>query len=152
MTSIHIVRDLSTEETTTPDPDDRWERANTSTQHLIYGFEVTESSFDLAVRFEPEFEVDYYLLFAVYSTGDTFGHDVGSGIEFLGLYEKVETAELNRKRVEGKSSIDDYTVTLLTDFGIDYDFYIPWFGYFEGLDYIDIETVRRKQRQVVGIA
>ncbi len=152
MSEIYIVRDFECEETSVPDPEDRWERANTSTQHYIYGFEVDNGSFDLAVRFDPEFDVDYYLLFAVYSTGDTFGHDAGGNIEFLGLYEKDETAELNQKRVEAQSSMDepeaDYfhsTVTLLSDFGIDYDFYIPWFGYFESLDYITIETVRRKK-------
>ncbi len=145
MTSISIIRDASCTETSVPDPEDRWERAHTSTEHYIYGFRVTGTYFDLAVRFEPEFEVDYYLLYAVYSTGDTFGHDAGGNIEFLGLYEKYETAQMNLMRVQARTSNDDAPVTLLTDFGIDYEFYIPWFGYFEGLDYVTIETIQRKQ-------
>ena len=134
------------EETDTPDPDSRWDRASTHTEHFIYSFEVGSNYYDLSIDFDPEFDVDYYLLFAVYSTGDTFGYDAGYNIEFLGLYEKPETADMNKKRVESRTKDDNEPATLLTDFGIDYEFYIPWFGYFENLDHIDVETIRRSKK------
>ena len=130
-------------ETDSPDPDDRWDRASTSTSYDIEGFEISKKYYDLSTDFEPEFNVDYHLLYAVYSSGDSFGHDVGYDIEFLGLYEKKETADLNLKRITDRKKEDEEPTTLLTDFGMCYEFYIPWFGYFESLDYITIETIRR---------
>ena len=62
------------------------------------------------------------------------------------MYEKSETADLNMKRIEAdkENSSETGTVTLLSDFGIDqYDFCIPWYGYFESLDYITVEAIRR---------
>lgn len=143
MTSIRILETCWTEETSIPDPEDRWDRASTSSSHSIEGFEVDVKWNDLTVSFEPDFNVPYFLLYAVYSTGDSFGHDAGANIEYFGLFEKYETAKLNEKRL--KTMTDGGPCTLLTDFGIDFDIFIPWFGYFERLDYIDIEKVQRNK-------
>lgn len=146
MTNIRILECTRTQETSTPDSDDKWDRADTSTSHDIKGFEISEKYFDLTIDFTPEYGIVYFLLYGVYSSGDSFGHDAGYGIEFLGLYEKHKTADLNLKRVEALTvgTRPAPRVTLLTDFGIDYEIYVPWFGYFERLDYLRIEQVFRQ--------
>lgn len=141
MPSISIIKTSVVEETSTPDPDDEWDRADTSSTHYIDGFEVESKFYDLSVNFEPDYDSTYFLLYAVYSTGDSFGHDHAASIEYLGLFENYETAELNMKRVEAMT--DFGSCTLLTDLGMDYDVYIPWFGYFESLNYIRIERISR---------
>lgn len=141
MASIRILKMSPTEETSTRDPTDEWDRPDTSTTHFIEGFTVESKWHDFSVDFEPNYDSTYFLLYAVYSTGDSFGHDHNGGIEYLGLFENYETAELNLKRVE---AMTDYgSCTLLTDFSMDYDVYCPWFGYFESLSYIKIESISR---------
>src|SRR5210317_84780 len=88
------------------DPDDEWDRDDTYTDHNIEGFraapEEDSKYFDLVVPYEPEFDKEYYLLYAVYSTGDSFGHDDGSGIEYIGLYteNELDVARENLDRVK----------------------------------------------------
>lgn len=141
MVSIKIIKTSYIEETSTPDSSDEWDRGNTETTHGIEGFEVESKWTDLTVDFEPKYDLTYFLLYAVYSTGDSFGHDEAAGIEFLGMFENYETAELNMKRVEAMTNFG--SCTLLTDFGMNYDMYVPWFGYFESLNYIRIQKIQR---------
>ncbi len=141
MVSIRIIKTSPREEIGSRDLTDEWDRANTSTTHFIEGFTVESKWHDFSVDFEPNHDSTYFLLYAVYSTGDSFGHDQDGAIEYLGLFENYKTAELNMKRVEAMT--DFGSCTLLTDVGMDYDVYIPWFGYFESLSYIRIEKVSR---------
>ncbi len=141
MPAISILKTSLLEKTSIPDSNDKWDRADTLTAHRISGFKVDSKFYDLSVAFEPDYDSTYFLLYGVYSTGDSFGHDEASCIEYLGMFENYETAELNMKRVEAMT--DFGSCTLLTDLGMDYDVYIPWFGYFESLNYIKIERVSR---------
>lgn len=141
MTYIKVINSLFSEETSIPN-DDGWDRANTSTTHYIEGFKVSEEYYDLPIDFTPEYDTVYFLLYGVYSTGDSFEFDESRGIEFLGLYGKRETADLNLERIEAFTDIGP--ITLLTDFGINYDIYIPWNGYFERLEYLRIDQIYRK--------
>jgi len=149
--SIRVEDDTYSTVTHPADPDDEWDRDSTSTSHSIQGFyaapeESTRYS-DLWVPYEPEFSVDYYLLYAVYSTGDSFGHDDGQGIEYIGLYteNELDVARENQKKIEehARNKDGDFHVELKTPGGMMFQQHTPWVGYFESLDYTDIESVRR---------
>lgn len=146
--SIEVEDDLSDHDTSEADPDDKWSRASTHTEHNITGFKVRpESQYgDVLVPYEPERGVDYYLLYVVYTTGDSFGRDSGHGIEYIGLYTKDELhiARENEQRIEAHNYGDrEVKLQLLMPNTIDFYMYVPWQGFFESLDYVSIETVQR---------
>lgn len=133
---------------------DQYDRDDTSSSHNIEGFhaalETDNTYFDLTVPFEPEFGKTYYLLYAVYSTGDSFGHDAGHGIEYIGFYrdEELDVAKENQRRIETHArnarSPQSYSITLKTPSGgRTFDQTTPWVGYFESLDYTEIESIQR---------
>ena len=132
--------------------EDQWDRDDTYEDHNIEGIEVPKSKnayYDLEVGFDILHGVDYYLLYGIYNTGDSFGHDDGR-IEFVDLYEDRNVAEDNAKRLR-KHNDDNrndfmkdgyYSAKLLHESGKEYDFHVPWKGYFENLSYLEVVAVR----------
>lgn len=138
------------------DPDDEWDRDNTSTDHFIEGVAVYHkgdwgSEMHGTVEFDLVPDKPYYLLYGIYSTGNSFGYDEGE-IEFVDLYESVEFAEEMKQRLEKHNEQRDSdderdSVTLKAEkSGKKIDFLVPWMGYFEHLSYVEIETVYLKEK------
>ena len=152
---VEIVDEVYSRDTSEADPEDSWDRPNTSTDHNIVGFnaasEDQEKYYDLVVPFDPNHGENYYVLYCVYSTGDSFGHDEGRGIEYIGFYKKdqLHIANENRGRIENHSrngKNDEYSIMLRDPSGTKvFEQSTPWTGYFESLDYCDIKETRREQ-------
>lgn len=91
--------------------------------------------YDMMVPFKPEADRPYYLIYGVYSTGDSFGSRSGV-IHFVGLFENEEDATEIAKLIE---KIDGY------QYSINYkgqDYHIPWTGYFESLERLEMKPIR----------
>ena len=71
-----------------------------------------------------------HITYAVYSTGDSFGYDNGNCLEVIGCNKNKEIAESNK--ISAKAGV------FVTDDGEEVKFYVPWNGYFESLDYVDV--------------
>jgi len=169
MTNIKILDEARTYVTDPANPDDKWDRDNTATEHDIRGFRVVgeQNYYDLSVDFEVDPTRPYFLVYAIYSTGDSFGHDDGC-IEFVGLYESLDVAHENAQRLKIhnetyrqwndpwytpskqmsmaelkklEKNFEPYSVQLVTKDGTDYKMNVPWHGYFEHLDEVEVESV-----------
>jgi hypothetical protein len=151
--TIGVDARADTEETSTPDPNDRWDRASTSTTWDIRGLKLIDKEGShyfnyretVDVNFEPEKGKIYHLLYAVYSTGDSFGHDDSACFEAIGVYQDRKIAEENEKRLrEGKPTVTEKwgtRVVLLME-GMDkgHEYHPPWNGYFESLNRLEVES------------
>lgn len=152
------VNDNVTYETTEyADPDDDWDRDNTAEYHHITGVEIVDKKdrWDLCVPFEVDPDRSYYLLYAIYDTGDSFGRDEGR-IELIDLYQDREVAMANAARIDAharkydstrwgsaREEMDEpYTVKLMNDAGEECQVHTPWNGYFERLSYTEVLCVR----------
>jgi len=136
--------------------DDDWSRDSYSTDHNIVGFKCAAESenryYDLTVPYYPEDDTTYYVLYAVYTTGDSFGQDPGRGVEFIGFYksDQLDIANDNMSKIEsddfsGKS--ESFSIKLRTPDGQNtFTQSCGWKGYFESLDYVDIASVRKMHR------
>lgn len=139
-----------------PDPDDSWDRGNTSTTWTVEGIKLlgTEDhsygyrcNHSVDIDWEPKKGKLYHLLYAVYSTGDSFGHDAGACFETIGLYKSRHIAEENEKRLrEGKPSkkapIYGTHVMLKMEGTVKLHPYSrPWDGYFESLDCLEVVSL-----------
>lgn len=134
----------------------------------INGIALGESYGDIETAFDVHSNVPYYLLYAIYSTGDSFHYEEGH-VEFIDLYTQREVAEENMKRIEAHAELyklcnsrnygekltreqreqckkfNAYSVVLLfeTQDGatIEHKIHVPWNGYFERLSHVTIEGV-----------
>lgn len=146
--AIEIVNDKSHDITREPSDDDTWDRGDYHTYHNIEGFRVhgPDHYFDLVTPYQPRFGTLYYLLYVIYSTGDSFGHTTDGGIEYIGIYKKdqVQIAVKNKAIIEAPpSERKKRDLELYSPEGKKFKTYAPWEGYFESLSRIDIIGVHR---------
>lgn len=144
-THIHVIDESRTEVTRDRDTSDKWDGDDTHTDHDVIGFKISNGTyFDLIVDFEPKASTDYYLLYAVYSTGNSFSHSAGSGIEYYGLYtkEQLYIAEENKKILEDRSKKPEYNIEIKDTNGNMMKSWCPWSGYFESLDSVNLDVIR----------
>ena len=140
---LDLVTSSCCEETSEVDPDDRWSRASTATSWTVHGVRLVEQDGhqSLPVDFPVQVGDVVHVLYAVYSTGDTFGHDDGYSLEFLSVHKNYEVAQRNLASVEGRSRANSqYTMTLEFDSGGKVERHCPWDGFLESLDYVRLET------------
>jgi len=156
---VTVVKDvIFSEDTSTPDPEDSWDRASTRKKWKFGGLRRTRTGESPTWEGYDVFEIpkswtgkNVFVVWLVYSTGDSFGHDENAYAEGLGVYTTYEEAEEVRQLI-----LDDYAK------GYDYgsvssgksgnQVTLPsgqvlytgsWKGYFESLTdvYIDEATV-----------
>ena len=126
------------------DPNERWDADDTSSSYEILGLVLSSNDCSfLSERVDIDFEVkagdQYYLLYAVYSTGSSFGKAEDGCIEFIDLYKTEEKANLAYDKVckEAKTSV----ISIPTEGGNTHDLYVPWNGYFESLSYVELKPI-----------
>lgn len=144
-------------------------RPDTHTSHYVRGIRLAKQEgyvdYDVVVDFEPQHGVPYHLVYAQYSTGDSFGHDRGRGFEIVGLYRSRDVADkivadikqydrkertlrygydpLTHKSLSGKEigklqkELED--MFIIGDDGKREKLYTPWIGYFDSLDYVEVQ-------------
>ena len=169
MTKILVKDEARTVVTRAGDPEDCWDGDDTSTDHYIRRIEIVgkKDYYDLQVAFDIDPTRPYYLVYAIYSTGDSFHHEEGR-IEYVGLYEDLSVAHENANRIRQhnetyrqlndrwyhssqqmskeklkklEKNFEPYMIRLVTETGQEYDVHVPWNGYFERLTYVAVESV-----------
>lgn len=89
------------------------------------------------IDYDPNKYKKLYLVYATYSTGDSFGHQAGAEIEFFDLYPDEEMANEAKKQIQFRS--DEEQLCYVSSNGTGVKIGNPWNGHFESLDYINIE-------------
>lgn len=117
-------------------PEDDWDRGDTAADISIHG-EVADGYHDIDAPFDVEPEVVYYLVWANYNTGDSFGSD-HNRVEFIDLFKTKELAEdcADIARAAGR-----YNYIFTRENGRSCTQSIPWNGYFESLNSIEVKEV-----------
>ncbi len=161
MTKIRINNDQYTTVTRKGNSDDEWDRDDTCTSNSIKGFTVTGDNeyYDLEVPFDIERGVAYFLVIAIYDTGDSFSRTDGQ-IVYIDMYKSYDKAyrcvdaldkhhqqqvEIMGYRNRGKKKVPrdykEYSCTIQDETDKEYQFSVPWHGYFESLSSYNIELV-----------
>lgn len=144
MTALRINHTRREYVTRPRDPDDRWD--NDSTEALIYIHSITEVKKadykDVDVSFSVEHGKDYYVLWADYDTGDSFGRYCNQ-LELIDVFQTYAAADKARKELEELGE-ECYSREYTRDDGAIISIHIPWAGYFESLNSINIDSVKLK--------
>lgn len=126
--SYEITRERST--------DDEWDRGDSATDWTFDGVRLLRDDQDYSVDENFLTKDDFvagdtiYLVIAVWSTGDSFGHDEGACSEVFGAFKTNAEAEDFARVLASKEKI--------TVEGSYYSLYRPWDGYFEHLNSIEV--------------
>jgi hypothetical protein len=133
------------EDTSEADPDDQWSVADTSTSWDVRGIKLSDKDGgEHSIRADfPVKSGDYvYVVYAVYSTGDSFHNARGEYFELISMHRNQTVATRNRESVNRARPNDEgrHSMTIEFDSGGKVTRYCPWDGYFESLDYVTIEA------------
>lgn len=141
LVGLRLDRDCYYEQTRDPDPDDRWDRGNTSTSHYIQGISIVDTEVsDFNLENIKVGDV-VYVIYAIYSTGDSFGNDTCGGFEVIIMNSNSDIATKNYDIiVKNQNNRDRGTVELTLDNGNIMSYYPPWNGYFENLEDLRLES------------
>lgn len=119
-------------------PECSWDRGDTAAVVHIHGIKIADRYHDIDVPFDIESGVVYYLVWANYKTGDSFGHSDNS-VEFIDLFKAEKLAE---ECASIARAAKGYSYTFKRENGRDCIQSAPWKGYFESLNDIHIEAVQ----------
>ena len=149
MTHLYLELGSYTVVTRDRDPSDRWSGEDTDTSWTILdiclGKPRSYSGRQIPYDFDVSVGDTVYLLYSINSEGDSFSRHDGEHFEDILVFKTLEKAQAAKKVLEGfDKSGNDQMINLTTESGEIYKFYPPWWGYFERLDTLDIETMTVK--------
>lgn len=128
MTRVNI--DVHTYQSREP-YDDGWDRGDTD--GYVERVYISQGDYDYSYRGEEtELEPPFYVVYAGYYTGNTFGSDFEATV--VGVVKTVEEAESLRDEAEAPGGFGS----------LSNGFYVPWNGYFERLDKVSIKHLADK--------
>lgn len=146
------------------DPEDSWSRDSTHTSWTVEAVEPEPKYPDVTACFPVPEGTTVYLLYLVYSTGDSFGHDEDGRIAFVDVWTTREKAEAaativrehadwykgvntrwspmtKEERLKYEKKFDNaYQVTVIRENGEPLQTYASWNGYFESVSYIEVAS------------
>ncbi len=110
--------------------DGPWRHRGT-TSSMVTGIKIARDDYGYSYRgMDTELERPFFVVYATYYTGDTFGSDWDCTI--VGIVNEYDEA----RRLEDEARA-------FTGFGsLSNGFHVPWTGYFESLENISIGEVR----------
>jgi hypothetical protein len=123
------------------EPIDEWDRADTSTEwefgNITLGREPRGGS--LTIEVGEDFQVGdlAYVTVAVWSDGDSFGHDACRNAEMFSVYKTYEEAEAAVGKLKTAPGVLNRGPGVQLGNGYKLA-YAPWEGYFESLDRIEV--------------
>jgi hypothetical protein len=138
---LHLNTESYTDVTREADPDDEWGADDTNTSWSLRGIMLsdTDGQHALPADFPVEIGETVYVVYAIYSTGDSFHHADGEYLEVLSFHKDSARAYRNKAAAEGPRK-DRHDMTIEFDSGAKVQRYCPWDGYFESLDRVDVES------------
>lgn len=120
--------------------DDEWDRDDTQRTHYVDQVSLDPVGYEYCYIPGSIKKGDtVYLVYAVWSTGDSFHRAEGEYIDFISAHRTYDAASRNENildtdRAEGEGS----TFKLFLDDGTEFSYCASWFGYFESLDYVTV--------------
>lgn len=140
-TNLYVEYSTNTWVSRPRNSDDQWDRDDTVSEHTMKYISIAGDNSYPTITYpgvvEPGDKV--YLVYAVYSTGDSFGHDESRCLELVSVHKNLDIAEWNYKQIVGSEN-DNYNtqLTLSQDNGLSWSMSPPWCGYFERLTYAKV--------------
>lgn len=145
---LRVDRDSQVHITRQADPNERWDADDTCTNwnvERLYLISI-DGDGDVIADFAVSAGDLLYLVYAVYSTGNSFGSDTNAAIDFISVHRTEEQAKAVQQVLrDKKSKYDkrgnfDWTALIPLDSGVIFPYHCPWLGYFESLTDVYVKS------------
>jgi hypothetical protein len=138
---LHLNTESYTDVTRDSDPDDRWDADDTSTSWSLRGIMLSDvdGQHALPADFPVEIGDTVYVVYAIYSTGDSFHCADGEYLEVISFHKDRARANRNMAAANGPHA-SRHEMTIEFENGKKITRHCPWDGYFESLDRVDVES------------
>lgn len=136
MSFFKVIVDIREYYTREPD-DDEWDNGETAADISIQGVEFAERYFDVALP-QEYIPGPLYLLHANYDTGNSFGRQ-RNRFEAVDIFQDRARAE---EALRALTNSEEDNASYVRDNGTTIQYSCPWHGYFECLNYLEVEEVR----------
>lgn len=135
MSFFKVIVDIREYYTREPE-EDEWDNGETAADISIQGVEFAERYFDVAL---PQEYVPgpLYLLYANFDTGDSFGRQRNK-FEAVDIFQDRARAEAAQRAL---TNSEEGNASYVRDDGSTIQYSCPWHGYFESLNYLELEEV-----------
>lgn len=140
---LHLDTSSYTDVIREADPEDSWDASDTSTSWTANGIHLSEKDGHHALPADFPIVVGdtVFVVYAVYSTGDSFHRGDGAYLEVISFHKNGTLAHKNAANVKARLGNDDkYAMTIEFDNGKKVTRHCPWDGYFESLDYVQVDS------------
>lgn len=138
MSFFKVIADIREYYTREPNDDDQWDNGETAADISIQGVEFAERYFDVALPREYDASKPLFMLWANFDTGNSFGRQRNK-FEAVDIFQNRARAEAAQRTLtdteEGQSA------SYVRDDGTTIQYSCPWHGYFECLNYLEVEEV-----------
>jgi hypothetical protein len=134
-----FVRHTSyTTNTREPNEDDQWDRGDSYTDHHVTGISLSFGQSEVIGPDDVRVGETVYLVYAVYTSGDSFGTDYAANIDFVAVFRNQALADAVKRDIE-KSDGKKSSIKVRLDDGRTFVYGFPWLGYFDSLCYVNVE-------------
>lgn len=141
-----------TEVTREADPEDSWDREDLSTSWTIgLNISASDNNFpDIVSSFKLDLNKNYYVVYIIHNTGDSFHHHSGYQCQFIDIFidqdsaNNLKTAIINHnKDYNNRKDLGENSYSLLyqDQMGNEKKVSCDWNGYFESIQTCEIQTV-----------
>jgi hypothetical protein len=146
---LKVVDETYVEQTREGDGQLYGDRGETYTSHRLQGLRLDDYG-DVIARLPVKSGDSLWLVYAIYSTGNSFGWDSCDRIEYYSVHRTREAAVANKERLAAQSPHGTKRYPSATakkmrmivhDDGSKEDVFLPWDEMFASLDRIDIEEL-----------
>lgn len=137
MSFFKVIVDIREYYTREPE-EDEWDNGETAADISIQGVEFAERYFDLALPTEYDASKPLFILYANYDTGDSFGRQCNK-FEAVDIFQDRARAEAAQRAL---TDSPEGNASYVRDNGTTIQYSCPWHGYFECLNYLEVEEVR----------
>jgi hypothetical protein len=139
MATVYIDATSETQVTRYRNPKELYDSDDTQTSWTIRGLSEIRTSHYIEADFDVDKHGHYYLLYAVWNTGNSFGNSDGYYFEPIDLYKTKSKAKAALEKLNESPSSN--VAVLETESGKQYDYTKPWLGYFDSLEELRVVPV-----------
>lgn len=122
--------------------DEEYSGEDTSTNWNIFSSLTIDNNYpDITTPFEIEEDKDYYLVYVIYNTGDSFSYHDGSNVEFIEIFENYDKATSLVHQIKSNTNLENLNGEYLDEKDNKKNLSFCWYGCFESLSICEVMRV-----------
>lgn len=123
-------------------PDEEYSGEDTQTNWFVNNeLTIDENYPDITTSFELNKDKEYFLVYVIYNTGDSFSRNNSSNIEFIDIFEDLNKANLLVKQIYENTNMEQLQGNYLDEKNNKKNLSFCWIGHFESISLCEVSSI-----------